>query len=313
MGVAPRGKWCLSRGVNLLPPTTVQLALAGFLLVGTVGRASTVHVGNTAAALDLARQFAAVGWVDTKSASGFSTLSSGVGLNPEWFLSAGHSSGSAENTRVGFGDNAFADLGGGNYVEVSEIYVLSSEILERDLALYHMVDVAPSLFPNATLFEGELALGDLTTAVGYGLFTEVGGSARLTGNRAAYSSRITEFGFADSPDYFLMTTFFGPEDPGFDPLGGASNQGDSGGGVFVEGGDGTMQLAAIHSHGYGDKTAHGSRSGSLRLSDHQVRNWLYAITSEHSQDPANIIPEAHPVLLLAAAVWLALRRRGRAG
>lgn len=252
-------------------------------------------------------RFDSVGAVYSQdSASGTWVGGSGVLIDPEWVLTAGHNLLVWEensDVRFYFGDNIFE-----SYTEMiaDAWYVCPGYTVSVggghgvDLGLIHLSEPVLDVNP-AVLYSGEDQRGTLMFMAGYGQpGTRASGPQDFDGIKRAGNNIAGNFGgdgpYVGEPQYWLAR---------FDPAGFPNEQslewqtapGDSGAGWFADIGNESM-LVGINSFEAGNY----NWSGALRVS--LYNHWIYSTMG---------VPEPATIALLAtgAVTVLLLRRRRR--
>ena len=294
--------------------------------------ADSVHTG-------LAAGYESVGQFLTTTPSG-GYWASGTVIASDWVLTAGHVVDDVTSMSFSIGGSTYSaqqwvphpkwngNLGGG-----------------YDIALVQLDAPVPGTLTPAALYSGKNELGAVGTSVGFGMTgTGLTGATILDGIKRAGTNVVDSFygGPAKKARMFL-SDFDNPYDPLDNAYGSATPldweyliaPGDSGGGVFIDLGDGPM-LAGVHSFGASfdgiTDSDYGDVSGHTRVS--QFTGWIDDVMTgggggkpgkgggkpdnpgggkPHANvfvTPTTAIPEPAPLtLLLLGAAQLFRRRR----
>jgi len=252
--------------------------------------------------LDRAENHPYVGWVGSSDASFSDVKASGVLINPNWVLTAGHVAAHSSTLQV-FGALSFGL--GSNYKTNPGETMFASEVFlhpnytgsSYDLALLYFDNPFTSASP-VSLYGDTVVAGMDSDIVGYGVYQEVNGSIQTnTGDRRAGNNVIS------GDDIFyengVITRLRASSTSStYRPLGMAGRTGDSGGGLIIGG-----ELAGITKWS-GLSNYDGTITG-YSLIDH---DWVNATIASR---PSSIPEPSGLLLLCAGAVAFVFNRRRR--
>lgn len=316
----------------------VMFALAPQSWAG-VRRDDVLDSEHTGLAADSA--YESVGqFVTTTSSSGYSA--SGTVIASDWVLTAGHVVDDVTSMEFTVAGGTYSakqwvphpkwngNLGGG-----------------YDIALVQLDRAVPDKLTPATLYTGKDELGAIGTSVGFGMTgTGLTGATLWDGEKRAGLNVIDAFygGPAKKARIFL-SDFDNPDDPLDSSYGSATAldweyliaPGDSGGGVFIDFGEGAV-LAGVHSFGAAFDglidSDYGDISGHTRVS--KFTGWIEDVMSggtgkpgkggggkpdksdkpgkprlgtSFTETPNHVVPEPAPLALLLLGGASLLRRR----
>ena len=279
--------------------------VASTILLTSSAHAITVHPGNHDASYALAQQFGSVGYALPSftgaewdgSVSNTALGPSVVALSPTVAISAAHGSLfppgiDYDLIQLGFG-NAYEDFANGDLFTVTN--VIRHPTL--DLVIYDMSDDPVLNVDYANLHNSVLQIGDIIYGVGYGEFSEVAAPTSdivWNGDKHAFNGIIETLGYGSFPSNYFFTPFARSTfNPFYTELGGAGNNGDSGGGVFIEMPDGSFELVGLMQVTTGGND-YSVRTGFLPLSDLEAREFIDSHLAA--------TPEPSSALLLSTAL-----------
>ena len=267
----------------------------------------------------------------TGATPSFSFSASGTLIAPDWILTAGHVVDQA--TSLTF------TIGGGSYQAsqwTAHSHWNGNLSSGYDIALVQLSAAVPGIAP-ASRYTGASEVGALATAVGFGKTgTGLTGATIFDGNKRAGQNVIDRF-YSNQNKRLLLSDFDGPLNAADNAFGSSTPvdleyliaPGDSGGGLFVDFGQGPL-LAGVHSFGSAIDgvvdSDYGDRSGHTRVSI--FNSWIDSIIGGGggSTSPGNgngkgggkpfiggaPVPEPSGVALsIIAAAALTRRARGR--
>jgi hypothetical protein len=310
-------------------------AIGGFaalvLMVGCVSSASagtTRHDQDPQAYLDLGGQFTSVGFIEGSTPS-FGFTASGILIDDDWVLTAGHVV--DEATSLDF------SIGGATYSAASwQAHPKWTGNLWAgyDIGLINLTDAVPDVTP-AERYTRRKELGAEATIVGYGLTgTGLTGATTFDGEKRGGQNVIDVlYKDARKSQYLLLCDFDNPLDPTDNAFGSPTPldlefliaPGDSGGGLFLDIG-GTPLLAGVNSFiGWFDDEGdsdYGDISGHTRVS--AFNGWIDDVIGDGGgggkgkppwagpkpKKASGAVPEpATLALLLAGGLTLLARKR----
>lgn len=312
----------LRRASTLRMLVAVSATLVGLLslsLATAECSAAIIHSGaNTWDYVAYGDSFPSVMWGGGFDQNGKSVnLFSGVLIDPHWVLTAAHIyRGEFETSAVAFGPgpNRTNDLNMGLEQYSSSIFlhpsfggIVDNRPVGYDLALIHFDD--PFSQTPATLFRGELPLGDYSVA-GYGRSGFPGDPSTNDGWRRG-GIHVVESKFPDNEDYFF-SEFVDPSHPNYRELGSLVQPGDSGGGWFFDAGQGFELVGVTSKIAFPDGTDPNSY-GNLSIANSLDLAWIdsYLYPTSGGRSPTSV-PEPSTVgIVVIGGVILGWRRRRR--
>jgi len=307
----------------------VLLVLIGFVSFASAG--TIRHDRDDDLYLGLGADFTSVGRVDFKIASD-RYMGSGVLIDSNWVLTAGHVVDKAKSLKFTIGGVTYRAASWQAHPEWNEDLLAG-----YDIGLINLRKPVESVDP-AVRYWGSDELYAEATIVGYGMTgTGLSGATTFDGEKRGGQNVIDElYGDMslflcdfDNPDPLASDNVFGsPEPLGLEFL---IAPGDSGGGLFLDVGDNTMQLAGVNSFiGWFDEAGdsdYGDISGHTRVS--AFNGWIDEVIAGGGgngngngggkppwaggpggpKKGSTVIPEPASLSLLAFGALLLLRRR----
>jgi hypothetical protein len=251
-------------------------------LAASLAQAGTIrHDRDDSLYLSLAAEpaYSSVGRF-TGTTSTYSYSASGTLITPSWILTAGHVVDQATSLSFNLGGTAYTaskwvahpnwngDLAAG-----------------YDIALVQLSSSITNVTPAAR-YTGTSELGALGTAVGFGKTgTGLTGATTFDGKKRAGQNVIDRF-YSSTNNRVLLSDFDNPTNSADSAFGSSTPTsleyliapGDSGGGLFVDFGQGAL-LAGVHSYGSAIDglvdSDYGDRSGHIRVS--AFNSWIDSI------------------------------------
>lgn len=257
-------------------------------------------ISPESAYLQYSENFPYVGGMFHAGADGeFNSFSSGVLIDEHWVLTSGHGVLENENCPSCIEKEFLFVLGPTTYMDVLEYKTTTHVYLHPgyrrpedgvDLALLYFEEAFTSVTP-ATLSTYSLQAGDEVSIVGFGLSGLHFGNPDPMSNGIRRGS-INVVGSTLRYDGYASYDWASFREADFRPLGGQLIPGDSGGGWFVDNGNG-HELVAITSGGSG-WIAYGQESTGRMVKP--SLNWIADTISSIA------VPEPHSVAIILAAL-----------
>lgn len=251
-------------------------------------------------------QFSSVGFFTNTGGA----IGSGVAIDPHWVLTAAH-----DGTTGTFTIPGATDAENQNFTVIESFVAPTTATSSPDLQLLHIAETLPS-FTRIDLRSPE---GAIATLVGAGITgTEISGGYSIPGNgqgvRRKATNRIEGFAdITDADDNFLYTGLYydlsSPSSPNRVANEGGIAGGDSGGGWFVDFGDGPRLVAVsegiVGPNGGDDYFVYGAFGFGESLGAPEAQSFL----NQHV--PQATVPEPATFAALGLGLAALLRRHRR--